>query len=1591
MSNAASNPSSHRGHLVPHDAIATLGAGGIVALGAKLAEDQRSSPVTARAYPHPALEAGKVIIRLEPDAVAAGTDAEMAAFGFGEPEVSTPLGQVRFRTLGFPAWALVNEPKKAKAALDVTDEMRKAKRLVQAKPGHAKDAFEKIAKTLSRGTPQFLPSFWEEVGRVVADQASSTMAAQCFERARQAERAYKLKTNPEDTDAVFVEFALLGALSAKTLSQYAKDLAKTAGGKEAYRRFRAIIIKRALGGMPPYSGMGKDLQTLAKGAGLDVDKEADALALEMIEAPGINKAPSEFWSTYRDALVRIGKDKPETRTRLRNLWPMPKGGSHETKKEFQSETWMSVLDEIGGLSDLPDEGLGAWMSKLFEYAGKTERTEALLREVAPRLIALSQPIKVETPRPRWGSDLNLDLAELALSLGVPLVDDVGNDRFYPESMTVDPVLVAGHAVYGKRLAAAVAGMMGEAEHEPRMRGKQGFVAARRMWIEEQLASLAGKSLNAISETLQQLDAKTTAETFLPFADLQDRLSKVDLTDSLVMHLRSGIIDELGWPLYEEIVGKLGDGPIRTGGAFPVLTVWSMAKVFALDHTGVRAEHDVVAKPTEYKIERAWFFGGELCIELDPEKGWQNMFYWASAPKELHEQKAHIRTWGGQIPYAWTLADGSVTLGHKAFHIGASELTSAMEFICDGTAMWQKEYGRKLRQFDPIKNTKGTEDGGPPWLAQWTKEGYELDVSDCAMHPAPAGLASSPLGIANGLVGVRARTIKGERANNDPRPYQEVERIDGRTYTGFTTARYLISFPGDDSLRVVTTENASNKRFIEGDGPGAQLHDPTGSHELGEINEHLWASRGWSDIPVPPLAFWHYLTPRDEASSRELRAITTEQARAILSAAVDEVSARGGEMAMAPRKLAASPLPATRAAVSAVLPRVTHPAIIAGIVGHAERAAELLLKAREMARARHKDNADPSGTALVGAAGMVRKMAMALATGKATKILDFDIELEDWLVHPRANVMRALSPLSTADERRNAREMAQALAGTILADDLSKLRYLTIEEPDDWNNDSDEYGTLNIVKHENSVFAIHEDNTWALEYSTDGTFRTPPNKWKIDKTTKLVRGIGTQWAQQLLALPDAPMAWEPAMAERTAKRADLSLAEATLLFHGAPKRNAWGKDFLGKPNREVLGLKRDEASAANETFKPIKDDDLYPLLESAVPDDPALLLAPATEGGWADRVGDAWKKKHGKKTKIPQDLIAQAKKELSLGNDLAEILPLFAGELDQKWLRIDDRPFPMIGSWVRDEAYLTPSRTKEIATVAAWLYFARPIGCPIRAGVPAVVAKVREMLSDPKAIWKLEELYVDDDSAKDKTRAAAISSLVAGKKIDMDKFGDDPVIEARDDGAVIIASYKNHVLAGFRPGKLDGPGGKTAEKLAQAMFDEENNPGGDPLDDIKVAQLVLSDDFAALGERIEDTEVPDGGFEANPAASAPKLVAKVAKAEGISQEAATLYLQLLALAEPTQKNVTAWNGWTSKQYAAASAELVKKKLVVEGKRERAGRSIFIKGGYTKGNRENLPTEEWKLPFYAGLDRNVPHEPTHQLFERAYKRSESDPPT
>ena len=1553
--------------LIAHDAAVAIAAGGIVPVTTKLpAGLQRTTPVTARAYAHPALD-GKTIVRLEPDAVAAGTDAEMAAFGFGEPEVGKPLGLVRSRTLGFPAWALINEPKKAKAALDVTDELRKAKRLVAAKPGHAKAAFEKIAKQLQRTAPQFLPSFWEECGRVVADQASSAMAAQCFEKARQAERAFKLKTNADDSDAVFVEFALLGALSAKTLSAYAKELAKTAGGKEAYRRYRAIIVKRALGGMPPYSGMGKDLRALAQAAGANVVAEDDLLVAELIDAPGVGKAPIEFWTTYRDVLVRIGKATPEVRARLRAIWPAPRGGTDESRHAFKT-TWIELLAEVGAFEDLPDEGLGAWVSRLLKFGGTVPRVHDVLRAVAPRLAKLGQPISVLVEG-EWAENLHLDLAELALSLGIPLADPKDQDDFTTDTLSCDPVRVAADERYRKKLVAMVARHMGQKDHEHKMAGKQGFVAARRQWIEEQLGALETSPLLGCRAALDMIEEKTTAETFLPFPDLHARLGGVDLALALATQLRGGCIDEFGWPAYEAAFATLGGG-VQIGGAFPLLTAWTASKVIAIGAHGAIAEHDLVYKPAEHQIEGIVFADGQFLVVLEPKRGWQTVAYWSGTPKRRFDLKTGVLGHYGDSSNLWVTPAGAVTLGDKAFRAG-DEPTGALRYAATQTEIWQPD-GKGWKAFDPVTGKK-TGAAAPPFLGAWDKrEGWSVQPDSCVLFPVPDGLASSPLGLRDGLLGLRLR----QRDPSDPEDWRdqpnEVERIDGVKWTGTVTPFALLAMPGDELPRPLTTSEASNKRFPTGKGPGTTIWAPSGHVSLANVNDDIWGARGWGDVHVPPGAFWDFLTPRDPAGSAALRAITPVAASAILDAAKVEVAA-GGE-------LGKRALPLTEAAVRAVRPTVTDAKLIRGIAGIAEYAAELANRLAIIAAERAKEHADPTGQVLDGDAALVRKLAIALGAGRVAKLADFDLELTRWLVYPRAAAALSLSPLATDDERRKARDIVRALAGTILADDLSRMRLLEIEY-DDYDDDED-WNTLVIRSQEASVFAIHTSADWALELSTDGVFRVPA-PFKIRKETRLGKGIGTRWADAFGEIEDK-VAWDPAIAQRIAERADMSLAEATLLFLGAPDRDGYGKDFLGKQRREIVGLKVGDADTARTIFRDLDDTKLYGLIAAAVPDAPHLLATPLAPGGFADRLADAWKSKLGTRVKVPPELIALAKKELATDDDLGKILAALSGDDDVWFLKPDLRSYPELGGW--GDSGLHATKARELATFLGWLFLQRPVGCPIRAGIPRVIDKLRAVVDDPRTIWKLDDLYLADDSAKGKARRQALVDLVGGKPFELPSDADDPVKVSRDDGACIVVLYESNATAGFRPAKLGGRTGDKIMQLAKLMVDDDDAYGTSPLADVQAAQLLKSAGFAAIAERVAKTDVPEGRYEANPLDSAPRLVAKVQKDLALSEDAAVLYLQTLALAEPTQAKVTLWNGWKPKQYQAAASELVKKKLVTEGKRERAGRSIFVKGGYSKGTGKNLPMEEWKQPFYEVLERHVVTEPAHALFARAYKRIE-----
>ena len=117
---------------------------------------------------------------------------------------------------------------------------------------------------------------------------------------------------------------------------------------------------------------------------------------------------------------------------------------------------------------------------------------------------------------------------------------------------------------------------------------------------------------------------------------------------------------------------------------------------------------------------------------------------------------------------------------------------------------------------------------------------------------------------------------------------------------------------------------------------------------------------------------------------------------------------------------------------------------------------------------------------------------------------------------------------------------------------------------------------------------------------------------------------------------------------------------------------------------------------------------------------------------------------------------------------------------------------------------------------------------------------------------------------------------------------------------------------------------------------------------------------------------------------------------LSENAARYYLQLLALAHPTDKNIRLWNSWKKKDITAAASELLANNLIIEAKRTRAGRSYFLPGAWLEGVSGSAPIEQWKTPYYlywkdskarpviAGSPMIMPY---RQLFTDAWQRYRS----
>ncbi|HMZ78333.1 MAG TPA: hypothetical protein PLL06_01440, partial [Acidobacteriota bacterium] len=474
---------------------------------------------------------------------------------------------------------------------------------------------------------------------------------------------------------------------------------------------------------------------------------------------------------------------------------------------------------------------------------------------------------------------------------------------------------------------------------------------------------------------------------------------------------------------------------------------------------------------------------------------------------------------------------------------------------------------------------------------------------------------------------------------------------------------------------------------------------------------------------------------------------------------------------------------------------------------------------------------------------------------------------------------------------------------------------------------------------------------------------------------------------------------------------------------------YSDNFLPKDLRTRLGLKVAEAVAARREIKDtLPQNQWLDLYAEAFPDKVEQLWQPLGAGPTDEespvaRLARAWVKRVGRKVAVPVELMAQATAAFEhLPVKPALILEAIVNP-SQSGLLTKDTEF-----YFNEAAYLTskivaqaqpadadPDEIEEedlqpkqnqyfhfgVATTLVnyvpFLYDALPVGDPFRASLPEVLDLVIKRLQNPDLLIALGDKHInvrEQNLEKVQSGVDAFLNAIGGDTYTTPDVPAEKMPKGRDNGALVaiirhLSDYYASISIAYRPSKVTDFA--QLQKLIESpdFYAQERQP---------VTELLFSAGYRAIIERIKSTPVPVGQWECNPKYSVPELVQDVQQTLNLSENAAILYLQTLALAEPTTKNIQKWNGWTAAQYKKAADELVKANLVLEAKRERAGRAHFLPGGWTALKAPHLPIETWKLALFGverikvpqgvqtvvKLRKLFPLRPYHQLFAEVWER-------
>jgi hypothetical protein len=1581
-----------------------IAANGLVPTHLPVPADLPTDTVDARRFSHPCLP-GRVVIRLVPDVMADGAALEMARMGFAFDGFADDIARRRRQALGFPAQALMIDPARAHHALDRMDQFREHAARVTTKPGHARDGFTALAAELEGVAPHFLPSYWEQAGRAFMEQGNLQFAASCFDRARAAERAHGLTVDPRQQADAWLEFALGGALTVKALQAHGKELA--AQGREGFLRFLDLCARRTLGGLQPWSAMLADLRRAAKAAKVPQAECDDALLTALIGAPVLAKSTQEFWTELREPLVGLARRDERVRTRLLQMLPEPRSG----EDAFPS-FWLKLLEDAGALEQLEAQGpphgsLAAWFGRFVPGWRHSDGLLLLFRRLAPRLRAAGEP--VDLLQADWnGADAMM--IDEALELGVPLAPPKADEnsklnldrwaddfRWEPDEEGAVRPLVAqarplDHIVADpawRGLLVASVSSVGSPNSFHKAAAGLASMAAARLEAALGLAAEAGEGgVHAVTGQVSTFSSSAFDLLQSEFPEVKQRLERIRPAAALQTTLRLGLAAELAWPAWEQAVAELRPGgEVEITGTPYAPVVYNSVKAIVLGPTDRVLTVDLHTIDGSAPDPIAFADGQLLCSIWSYPK---RKTYWSGDPSRIIEfdnapTTNHIEGHPGP--------SGGLVMGRRELRAGDSAAVSFEHVLSDGQAYWVRE-GDQWKPFDP---RSGTLTEGPLPAFAVGAESWPLQL-----RAVPAGSPGAVVGCAGGLYGFRYRqTADGvgvyEQADgrgvviDDPRQ----TRPDG-----------LITLPGQGAPLVVDVGWRGSLTVYE---PGAR-------RVLGE-SDGPWGV-GWRNLP--PFALWHFLAPRDPAGSSALRAASVEQAEALIAAAQAHPKDEGPDLA------------ALMARVAEIVPGLTAPELLEAVAAQARAGAALAKSTAALLRGERADAdegdeddedelpaiapdhvmqafCEPAGVAYTGHTadfGRALQTAGAWLRGEAVKVTTTALRWETSGDRWRAMVF--VGSVGSDEQRQTLARALEVWADSGLVMGGVQLRRAKIRVPGrthamaqvanpgtsycDWpapiwtfteadhryicscdNYDDDGWDISVIEAAGADGFAVPTGGSLLEE----GPVQLPEDAAQLRRAAEALRTNGAR------AVADADV-------QRLADEVGLPMAAARLLLWGHPRGSSWKTDSLGPELRGRMGMKVADVKVGDQALAPLLDADgtsdrtkQAKLFADAVQTD-------APEALWADpagliaRIAAGYRSLVGARVQIPEELLKTAN---AVNRERAQFLEVLLNPSHRpRWTPTQPGRLSADGFEALSERVCDVADVESVLNGVAWLLYVTPAGDPVRAGLGALVEELLACVNGADFVLDIGSVYTWD--AKDKARGEALmKAMDAPEQVFTEGEGDQQrSIRAKDDGSIVLVQGVHHIQGYLRPARCadqDGPVLKAALGLDPDM--------GRPT--VARWRAARSPAFRAAVARGLDPAVPAGTWDQDPRRSAPETVRAAMDAHGLTEDSATLYLQVLALPDPTKKRVLEWNGWKAPAYAKAEAPLIERGLLTAGKRPRAGREHFLPGGWEALGAPDLPIEKWKLPLYQWkvggvavdvVEPLVPLEPVGDLFRRAWAR-------